>query len=108
MVNPLWIWRALSGKSVTFAVLCAFALLGASIFSWIRSLAHWLGASGIMVWLLPIALSAVIASKEAEWIPSARTRRILAWSLFGASILASLILGYLAHPGTAQEAQNAY
>jgi len=104
MVNPLWIWRALSGKSVTFAVLCAFALLGASVFSWIRAAGHWLGASGIMVWLLPIALSAVIASKEAEWIPSPKTRRILAWSLFGAAVLAAIILRLVTPPASAPEA----
>jgi len=104
MVNPLWIWRALSGKSVTFAVLCALTLLGASVFSWIRALGQWLGASGIIIWLLPIALSAVIASKETEWIPSERTRRHLAWGIFAAALLVAVALGLLTAPAAPETA----
>lgn len=64
-----WSWRALRGRSVTFAGLFAASVLGWSVITGFRHLLSRLGAPWY-VWLVaPTLLIGYLAKKEQEWLP---------------------------------------
>jgi hypothetical protein len=98
VVNPLsaisWLWKALHGHSVTFAVLMAFGLLGVSAIH----LKMGLGAVGVP-WLLALILPTLVigmfAKWERVWIPEEARRKFWARSILGASVAAALATALL-------------
>lgn len=99
-VNPLsagsWLWRALRGRSVTFAALFACGLLGVSVLGEVRGLLDRIDAPWY-VWLLaPIVLVSTLAKKEQEWIPDERKRLWWARGLVIGAILAVILIAKLA------------
>ena len=87
MVNPLWAWNALRGRSITFATLCTLTLTGCSVYGWVRNAATWLGAPWWMLWIIPPALAAIISSREADWVPDMARRSRIALSILALGIL---------------------
>ncbi len=98
-MNPFsalsWLWKALLGRSVTFATLFALTLAGFSILAWIREGLRAAGASWLVLLLLPTLLLAVLAKKEVDWIPDEDVRRRWARGLIFGSILAAIVSSFL-------------
>jgi len=95
MVNPLWLWRGLKGNSVTFAVLVASVLLGASIAGGFHHLLAALGIHWLYVILIPIFLFSWLSKKEPQWIPDEKQRKLWARSLIAGSILLAILISWL-------------
>lgn len=97
-VNPFsavtWSWRALRGHSVTFAGLFACGILGLSLLSRFRHLLADVGAPWLVWFIAPIVLVAVIARKEATWLPEPDRRRKWARRIFFGSIVLAVALAY--------------
>jgi hypothetical protein len=95
-VNPVtgtsWLWRALRGKSVTFAALFACGVLGLSIVGEFRHLLSRLGAPWYVWLILPMIAVAVLARKESEWLPDVDERRKWSKRLVFGSIILSLVI----------------
>jgi membrane protease YdiL (CAAX protease family) len=93
-VNPIsalsWIWKALRGRSVTFAALFAFTLAGFSVLAWIKAALQAAGASWLVLLVLPTVLLAVLARKEMDWIPDEDVRRRWARGLIFGSLFAAI------------------
>ncbi len=93
-MNPLsalsWIWKALRGRSVTFAALFALTLAGFSVLGWLKAALQAAGASWWMLLVLPTILLAVLARKETDWIPDEEVRRRWARGLIFGSIFAAI------------------
>jgi hypothetical protein len=84
-----WLWRALRGRSVTFAALFAVSLLGFSVIATLRHMLSWLNAPWFAGFLLPLFLIAILARKETEWIPDPEQRYAWARRLILGSIVAA-------------------
>lgn len=103
-----WLWRALRGKSVTFAALFACGVLGVSIVGGFRHLLSRLGAPWYVWLLLPMIVVAIVARKETEWLPDLDERR--KWSkrlVFGSIILSLVIAKFHRPPPAAPASQHA-
>lgn len=95
MVNPLWLWRGFKGNSVTFAVLFASVLVGASIAGGFHRLLAALGVHWLYVILIPIFLFSWLAGKEPQWIPDEKKRKLWARSLILGSIVLAILVAWL-------------
>jgi hypothetical protein len=82
------LYKALRGFSLTFACVFAFAILGFSIHSLLRSIVGVLPVKGILLWLIPLIIIMVLAKLEPKLIPNTQLRR--KWS--GIIVIGSLIL----------------
>ncbi len=82
------LYKAIRGFSLTFACVFAFAVLGLSIHSLLRSVVGVLPVKGIFLWLIPIILIAILAKLEPKLVPNEALRR--KWS--GHIVIAALIL----------------
>ena len=94
-MNPFsagsWLWRAWRTRSVTAAALFALAVLGISVLGGFRHLLSRLGAPWYVWLLLPLAAVAVLARKEAEWMPDETERRKWSRRLIVGSLLLALL-----------------
>jgi hypothetical protein len=100
-MNPIstgnWLWRAVRGRSLTFAVLFAGGLFGFSLLGSLRHFLHRLGAPWYVWLLVPFAVIALLARKEADWMPDpAKRQRWSRWILGGAIVLALLLAKFAA------------
>lgn len=95
-MNPFaafsWFWRAWRGRSITFAVLFALAMLGVSAISGSRHLLSRMGAPWYVWLFFPLVAVAVLARMEAEWMPDAEARRKWALRLVVGSIILSMLV----------------
>ncbi len=98
-MNPFstfsWFWRAWRTRSITFAVLFAFALFGISVMRWLRHVLSAWGAPWYIWLLVPFALVSVLSRKEAEWIPDPATRHRWALGLLGLALLGAVVAARL-------------
>ena len=94
MVNPFWLWRGLKGNSVTFAVLFASVLVGASISGGFKHLLAALGVHWLYVILIPIFLFTWLGRKEPLWLPDEAKRKLYARSLIAAAILLVVLIAW--------------
>lgn len=97
MVNPLWLWRGFKGNSVTFALLFASVLLGASIAGGFHRLLAAFGIHWLYVILIPICLFSWLAGKEPQWLPDERKRKLYARSLILGSIVLAIVINQIRH-----------
>jgi hypothetical protein len=95
MVNPLWFWRGLKGNSVTFAVLIASVLIGASISGGFHHLLAALGIHWLYVLLIPVFLFTWLYKQEPRWLPDEAKRKRYARGLIVGSILLALLIAWL-------------
>lgn len=98
-LNPFsalsWIWKALRGRSVTFAALFALTLAGFSVLAWLKAALQAAGASWWALLVLPTILLAVLARKEMDWIPDEEVRRRWARGLIYGSLFAAIATAVL-------------
>jgi hypothetical protein len=88
MLNPVALWKALRHFSLTFAVIFASTLLGASVTSLLGKLLGALPLPWLVLWLAPMFIVAMVAKREAQWLPDEGLRRRIAKRIvFGALIL---------------------
>ena len=102
MVNPFaisWLWRGLKGNSVTFALLFASLLLGASIAGGFQKLLAALGVHWLYAMLIPIGLFWWLDKKEPTWLPDMEKRKLYARSLIFGSILIAVLVAWFKSPG---------
>jgi biotin transporter BioY len=97
-VNPVsaisWLWKALRGHSVTFAVLLAFALLGVSVIRWVQMGLDALGTPWLLGFILPTILIGVLAKKERVWIPEETRRKFWARCIVGGAVAIAAVMAY--------------
>jgi hypothetical protein len=91
-VNPFsttsWAWKALRGRSVTFAALLALTLLGVSVVHWLRVGLRELGFGWFAFLVVPILVISLLARMERRWIPEEEKRRKWArWLVIGAVMI---------------------
>lgn len=98
-MNPLsavtWLWKALRGRSVTFAALFALTLTGFSVITWLKWLLAVSGAHWLALLVGPTLVLGLLVRKEPEWIPDEQVRRKWARGLVFGSVLAALISGLI-------------
>jgi hypothetical protein len=98
-VNPIsatsWLWKALRGHSVTFAVLMAFGLLGFSVIRWVKLGLHAVGAPWLLVLVLPGVFIGLLARWEHVWIPDEAKRKFWARGILGGSVFLVIAMAYL-------------
>lgn len=98
-MNPFsalsWIWKALRGRSVTFAALFALTLAGFSVLAWIKAALQAVGASWLVLLVFPTILLAILARKETDWIPDEEVRRRWARGLIFGSLFAAIATAVL-------------
>ena len=102
MVNPFaisWLWRGLKGNSVTFALLFASLLLGASIAGGFQRLLALLGVHWLYAILIPIGLFWWLDKKEPTWLPDMGKRKLYARSLIIGSVLIAVLVAWFKSPG---------
>jgi 4-hydroxybenzoate polyprenyltransferase len=90
-----WMWRALRGRSVTFALLFALLILGFSATAAFRGLLRDLQAPWLAWLLLPILFVAVLAKKEEDWWPDEARRARWARRLIYGSVVLAIILAFV-------------
>lgn len=71
--------RAIRRRSITFAVVFAGIALGAPVHRWLRDAFGNLPLDGLLIWLLPFVVIALLARYEDRWLPNAKLRSNLAW-----------------------------
>jgi hypothetical protein len=94
-ISTLWLWRGLTGHSVTFASLFASVILGFSASKGLRHLLGWFGFHWLYVLILPILFFNALARAEVRWIPDPTRRRTLALGILLGSIALSTSIGWL-------------
>lgn len=87
MIDPFALWKALRHFSLTFAVVFASTLLGASVTSLLSRLLGALSLPWLVLWLVPIVVVAMVAKREARWFPDEKMRQRLAQRIVVGSIL---------------------
>lgn len=95
MLNPLdlrWLWNALRGRSLTFAMVFVLAVLGVSAPDRLREWFEPLGLSRWQLWLAPLLLFWLLVRAEPWLIPSETIRRRLALGLVAAAVAAVFLL----------------
>ena len=95
MVNPFefsWLWRGWRGKSVTFALLFASALLGLSLSHYVKLALSKLGVHWLYVLIIPFFFFGWLAQREERWLPEERQRKLWARSLIAGSILLAMLI----------------
>jgi len=88
MLNPFALWKALRHFSLTASVIFASTLLGASVTALLGKLLGRLSLPWLVLWLAPIAIVAMVAKREAQWLPDEKLRRRIARRI----VLGALVL----------------
>ncbi|MEO7414468.1 MAG: hypothetical protein ABIZ81_14040 [Opitutaceae bacterium] len=95
-MNPFaavsWYWRAWRARSITFAVLFALSLVGISVLSWLRYVLREVGAPWYLWLVAPFAAVAVLARKEADWMPDPAERRKWALRIVVGAIIVTVVI----------------
>jgi ATP/ADP translocase len=100
MVNPFaiaWLWRGFNGRSVTFALLFASLVLGASIAGGFTRLLAALGVHWLYVLIIPGFFFSWLSKREPVWLPDEAQRTLYARGLIAASIILAIVINQLRH-----------
>jgi hypothetical protein len=94
-MNPFdlrWLWRAIRGHSLTFALIFLLTMVGVSATDLIRSGLEPLALSWWTVWLAPLVLIWVMLRLEPVIVPSAKLRRWIALGLVALALAVVFVL----------------
>src|SRR3954465_9155733 len=98
-MNPFagvsWFWRAWRGRSITFAALFAFGVLGISVLGGLRHLLRGVGAPWYIWLVVPFVAVTLLARKEADWMPEPLERRKWAIRIVLGAIILSVVIARL-------------
>lgn len=107
-MNPFdlrWLWRAIRGHSLTFALIFLLTMVGVSATDLIRSGLEPLDLSWWTVWLAPLVLIWIMLRLEPVIVPSAKLRRWIALGLVALALAVVFVLPrLLPEEGTARPA----
>ncbi|MDP1580510.1 MAG: hypothetical protein Q8M02_09545 [Candidatus Didemnitutus sp.] len=92
-----WFWRGLRGHSVTFAVLFASFVLGASVAGGVGKLLTSLGVHWLYVVILPALLFRWLARKETTWLPVEKQRVVIARGVLLGSVVLAILINQIRH-----------
>ena len=97
-MNPLSLralWKGLRGRSLTFSIIFAMAIMGSSFAGLLRAPLRTIGIWGPLVLLLPIIVTGLLAKHEHKLSLSVRFRQLCSYTLiFGSIVLAVLLWRY--------------
>jgi hypothetical protein len=96
-VSWLWFWRGLRGHSITFSLLFASVVLGASIYRAVHHALSALGFHWLLTLLIPIALFRLLSNHEARLIPDPRRSQWIALSILLGSCVVAWSIARLNH-----------
>jgi hypothetical protein len=82
-----WLWRALRGRSVTFALVFLLAMVGLSAPRAIRNLLEVLSLPWLIAWIAPLILLGLLAKLEPRLIRSEKIRGRIALGLVAAGLV---------------------
>lgn len=88
-MNPFdlrWLWRAIRGRSVTFALVFFLAVAGLSAPRLIRGLLEPLPLPWLIGWIAPLIFLALLAKLEPKLIPSEKHRSRVALGVIVAAL----------------------
>lgn len=100
MINPFalsWLWRGFKGKSVTFALLFASLLLGASLAQAFSTLLTRLGVHWLYVMIFSALFFPWLAKREPQFIPDENKRKLYARSLIIGAIVLAIVINQIRH-----------
>jgi hypothetical protein len=100
MVNPFaisWLWRGFKGRSVTFALLFASLVLGASLAGGFARLLASLGVHWLYVLIIPGFFFSWLSKKEPLWLPDEAKRTLYARGLIAGSVLLAILINQIRH-----------
>jgi hypothetical protein len=86
------LWKGLRGRSLTFSVVFAMAVLGSSFAGLLRAPLRTIGIWAPLVFLLPIIATGLLARQERKLRLRDELRRTLSYSLILGSIALALLL----------------
>lgn len=86
------LWKGLKGRSLTFSVVFAMAVMGSSFAGLLRAPLRTIGIWGPLVLILPIVATALLAKQERKLNLGEGFRRTCSYSLIFGSILLALLL----------------
>ena len=86
------LWRGLRGKSLTFSLVFAMAVMGFSFAATLRDSFRWVGLWGPLIWIGPILLTGWLAKNESKLKLNDTFRRVCAYGLIFGSILLAVLL----------------
>ncbi len=89
-MNPFdlrWLWRAVRGRSVTFALVFFLAVVGLSAPRLIRGLLEPLSLPWLVGWIAPLILLGLLAKLEPKLIPVEKHRVRIALGLIVAALV---------------------
>ncbi|TVR48908.1 MAG: hypothetical protein EA425_13410 [Puniceicoccaceae bacterium] len=95
MINPFdlrWVWKAIRGHSLTFAVVFVAAVCGLPLFRFLRSIFEGLALPWLLVWILPLVVITVVARLERRWLPDEKKRRGYALALVLLGLVVAFVL----------------
>lgn len=95
MINPFaigWLWRGFKGKSVTFALLFASLVLGASLAHGVNVLLTRLGVHWLYVMIFSALLFPWLAKREPKYIPDENKRKLYARSLIAGAVVLAIVI----------------
>ncbi len=94
-MNPLSfraLWKGLRGRSLTFSIVFAMAVMGSSFGGLLRAPLRTIGLWGPLVLLLPIIATGYLAKYERHLKLELNHRQWISYSLIFGSILLALLL----------------
>ena len=86
------LWKGLRGRSLTFSVVFAMAVMGSSFAGLMRVPLRTIGIWAPLVFLLPIIATGLLAKQERKLAIGDRFRRLCSYSLIFSSILLAVLL----------------
>lgn len=86
------LWKGLRGRSLTFSVVFAMAVLGSSLAGLMRAPLKTIGIWGPLVFILPIIATGLLAKHERRLKLEEEFKRICSYSLIFGSILLAILL----------------
>ena len=86
------LWKGIRGRSLTFSVVFAMAVMGSSFAGLMRVPLKTIGIWGPLVFLLPIIATGLLAKQERKLVIGAHFRRACSYSLIFGSILLAVLL----------------
>lgn len=94
-MNPFSIralWKGLRGRSLTFSLVFAMAVMGSSFAGLLRAPLRTIGIWGPLVLILPIVATGLLAKQESKLKMKMETRQLCAYAMIFGSILMAILL----------------
>lgn len=86
------LWKGIRGRSLTFSIIFAMAVMGSSFAGLMRAPLKTIGIWAPLVFILPVVATGLLAKYEQKLKIETEIKRICSYSLIFGSILLALLL----------------